>query len=173
LLFRGLAQDVGIEQPAHNLRRRARSRRRGVRSSMLAGHAFRISSQSPFLATRRKTSVSSRGSNSALKWSPGFAGASRCRHGQAALVVERENHGGIIPRKTFPSSAPAMSLVTSKAVLDEISISTGHRYSSHLFYQRLLAFISGFSNCRNWAHCSSRRNRAHSAYTSCGNCSGR
>src|SRR5512133_1863563 len=45
LALGGLAEDVGIEQPAHSLARND-SRRRGGRSSMGTGHASSTSSQS-------------------------------------------------------------------------------------------------------------------------------
>lgn len=58
-----LTKHIGVEQPAHNLRRRGSSRRRGGTSSMLKGHSLRTESQSEMVAMRRKTSVSSSASN--------------------------------------------------------------------------------------------------------------
>src|SRR5262249_32209560 len=73
--FGRLADDVGIEQPAHSLRRRAVSRRRGGTSSMLTGHSLSTASQSSLPARRRKTIASSSASKRASKYSPGDAGA--------------------------------------------------------------------------------------------------
>ena len=70
-----LAKHVGIEQPTHSLRRFGRSRLRRGKSSMRTGHDFNTPSQSASFAIRRNVIVSSSASNSALKWSPGVAGA--------------------------------------------------------------------------------------------------
>jgi hypothetical protein len=71
--LRGLAQDIGIQQPAHNLDRKY-SRRRGGRSSMGTGQALSTFSQFGFDAMRRHIKASSSASKSTRKWSPGLAG---------------------------------------------------------------------------------------------------
>lgn len=62
-----LADDVGVEQPAHSLRRRAGARRRGGTSSALTGQALSTASQSSLPASRRNTRVSSSASKRASK----------------------------------------------------------------------------------------------------------
>ena len=59
---------------------------------MLAGQAFRISSQSPLRETRRSTSVSILGIELGRKVIAGFGRDERRGEGQTALCVERENH---------------------------------------------------------------------------------
>jgi len=89
VFFRRLAQHVGVEEPAHSLRRLGNSRRRVGKSARSTGQALRTFNQSAFTATRRKTSVSSSASNSALKWSPGWVGtnvAGRVRRRLASSV---------------------------------------------------------------------------------------
>ena len=71
--LRGLTQDVGVQEPAHNLDREY-SRRRGGRSSMGTGQALSTFNQSGFDAMRRHIKASSSASKSTRKWSPGFAG---------------------------------------------------------------------------------------------------
>src|SRR2546428_230297 len=73
--LRRLANHVSVEEPAHSLRRRAVSRRRGGTSSMLTGHSFSTASQSSLPARRRNTMASSSASKRASKYSPGDAGA--------------------------------------------------------------------------------------------------
>jgi hypothetical protein len=71
--LRGLTQDVGVQQPGHNLDRKY-SRRRGGRSSMGTGQALSTFNQFGFDAMRRHIKASSSGSKSTRKWSPGLAG---------------------------------------------------------------------------------------------------
>jgi hypothetical protein len=68
-----LTQNIGVEQPAHNLDRKY-SRRRGGRSSMGTGQALSIFNQFGFDAMRRHINASSSASKSMRKWSPGLAG---------------------------------------------------------------------------------------------------
>src|ERR1700689_4704031 len=62
-----LTDDVCIEQPAHNLRRRGGAVRRGGTSSGLTGQALSTVSQSSLPASRRNTSTSSSASKRASK----------------------------------------------------------------------------------------------------------
>src|SRR5207253_5870432 len=62
-----LADDVGVEQPAHSLRRRAGARRRRGTSSGLTGQALSTVSQLSLLGSRRNTSASSSASKRASK----------------------------------------------------------------------------------------------------------
>ena len=57
---------------------------------MLAGQAFRISSQSPLRETRRSTSVSILGIELGRKVIAGFGRDERRGEGQTALCVERD-----------------------------------------------------------------------------------
>jgi hypothetical protein len=68
-----LTQDIGVEQPAHNLDRKY-SRRRGGRSSIGTGQALSTFNQFSFDAMRRHIKASSSASKSTRKWSPGLAG---------------------------------------------------------------------------------------------------
>src|ERR1051325_4163784 len=67
VLLRRLADDVGIEQPAHNFRRLAGARRREGTSSGLVGHSFMTVNQFSRPPSRRKTRASSSGSKWASK----------------------------------------------------------------------------------------------------------
>ena len=71
--LRGLTQDIGVQQPGHNLDRKY-SRRRGGRSSMGTGQALSTLNQFGFDAMRRHIKASSSASKSTRKWSPGLAG---------------------------------------------------------------------------------------------------
>jgi len=71
--LRGLTQDVGVQQPGHNLDRKY-SRRRAGRSSMGTGQALSTFNQFGFDTMRRHMKASSSGSKSTRKWSPGLAG---------------------------------------------------------------------------------------------------
>lgn len=71
--LRGLTQDIGIQQPAHNVDRKY-SRRRGGRSSMGTGQALSTFNQFGLDAMRRHIKASSSASKSTRKWSPGLAG---------------------------------------------------------------------------------------------------
>jgi len=71
--LRGLTQDIGVQEPAHNLDRKY-SRRRGGRSSMGTGQALSTFNQFGFDAMRRHIKASSSASKSTRKWSPGLAG---------------------------------------------------------------------------------------------------
>src|SRR5712692_6704071 len=71
--LRGLTQDIGVQQPAHNLDRKY-SRLRGGRSSMGTGQALSTFNQFGFDAMRRHITASSWASKSTRKWSPGLAG---------------------------------------------------------------------------------------------------
>src|SRR5262249_39067272 len=63
----GLADDIGIEQPAHSFRRRAGARRRRGTLSGLTGQALSTVSQLSLRGRRRNTSTSSSGSKLASK----------------------------------------------------------------------------------------------------------
>src|SRR5688572_22478591 len=67
LLLRRLADDVGVEQPAHNFRRLASPRRLGGTSSGLTGHSFITESQLSRPPRRRNTIASSSASKCASK----------------------------------------------------------------------------------------------------------
>src|SRR5439155_25495296 len=62
-----LADDVRVEQPAHNLRRLAGERRRGGTSSGLTGHSLITASQLSRPPRRRKMMASSSASKRASK----------------------------------------------------------------------------------------------------------
>src|SRR5262245_12938514 len=66
--LRGLTQDVGVQQPGHNLDWKY-SRRRAGRSSMGTGQALSTFNQFGFDAMRRHMKASSSGSKSTTKWS--------------------------------------------------------------------------------------------------------
>ena len=70
----GLTQDIGVQQPAHNLDRKYSRRRGGRSSSMGTGQALSTFNQFGFDAMRRHIKASSSASKSMRKWSPGLAG---------------------------------------------------------------------------------------------------
>jgi hypothetical protein len=119
-LFGGLIENVGIQEPAHSLRVFGYSRRRTGRSSMSTGQAFRTASQSAFLAIRRKTMAPSSGSNSAMKWSPGFAGARFAGTVRRRFASRDEYHRGL-PDHDTTSPTQGADVVAVSVLMPSIS----------------------------------------------------
>ena len=93
--LRGLTQDIGLQQPAHNLDRKYFCRR-GGRSSMGTGQALSTFNQFGFDAMRRHVKASSSASKSTRKWSPGLAGT-------AAGTVNRRFESRVTIMVGFPT----------------------------------------------------------------------
>ena len=89
---RNVIKADGLRTPSARPRTLGQGAAAGGRRSMLAGQAFRISSQSPLRETRRSTSVSILGIELGRKVIAGFGRDERRGEGQTALCVERENH---------------------------------------------------------------------------------
>jgi len=92
-----LTQDIGVEEPAHNLDRKY-SRRRGGRSSIGTGQALSTFNQFGFDAMRRHIKASSSASKSTRKWSPGLAGTAagtvnRRFESRVTIMVGYSHHG--------------------------------------------------------------------------------
>src|SRR5215468_5402399 len=99
--LRGLPQDVGVQQPAHNLDRKY-SRRRGGRSSIGTGQALSTFNQFGFDAIRRHIKASSSASKSTRKWSPGLAGT-------AAGTVNRRFESSVTIMVGYSHYTPTVS----------------------------------------------------------------